>query len=475
MAAEAATRRAGIAAAVHAGASARCCSATMHASPLLAALVAARAARAGAAERPRFASALAGLGDAAGRERDPREPRALGALNDPRSLPALEALVDGRLRDRRRRAAYFYDRERLGRVRDAADRRAGAPDAGDAHATVAINNRVRRAASRAAGAAPASSRRTRPCASPPPRSSPQPAERRDGRPAAARRSPRETDAGVRDALELGARAASISAAATRRSRARGARAHRRARRPRAPRRARGAARARTRTAPSRSRTPRCARRRSASIGAIDRKAFFVDVAAQLLLRPQPGERAAARRARPRDHLRPDGRHQHGPRRDADARRLHHLRRADLFQRHAPAALDCYLLAAIPAAFVVCALVGMLLERSVIRFLYGRPLETLLATWGISLILIQTVRTDLRRAERRGREPELALGRLRDRCAASCCPGAASAIVLLRGAMVAAVVLVLLQRTRARPAGARGDAEPRDGGLPGHRDRARRHA
>ena len=52
-----------------------------------------------------------------------------------------------------------------------------------------------------------------------------------------------------------------------------------------------------------------------------------------------------------------------------------------------------------------ALVGMVLERSVIRFLYGRPLETLLATWGISLILIQTVRTDLRRAERRGREPD----------------------------------------------------------------------
>ena len=35
---------------------------------------------------------------------------------------------------------------------------------------------------------------------------------------------------------------------------------------------------------------------------------------------------------------------------------------------------------------------MVLERSVIRFLYGRPLETLLATWGISLILIQTVRS-----------------------------------------------------------------------------------
>ncbi|HEX6690951.1 MAG TPA: urea ABC transporter permease subunit UrtB [Burkholderiales bacterium] len=54
--------------------------------------------------------------------------------------------------------------------------------------------------------------------------------------------------------------------------------------------------------------------------------------------------------------------------------------------------DWYLLAAIPMAFVVSAAVGMLLERVVIRWLYGRPLETLLATWGISLMLIQAVRT-----------------------------------------------------------------------------------
>jgi urea transport system permease protein len=54
--------------------------------------------------------------------------------------------------------------------------------------------------------------------------------------------------------------------------------------------------------------------------------------------------------------------------------------------------EYYLVAAIPAAFLVAALVGMALERSVIRWLYGRPLETLLATWGISLVLIQAVRT-----------------------------------------------------------------------------------
>ena len=54
--------------------------------------------------------------------------------------------------------------------------------------------------------------------------------------------------------------------------------------------------------------------------------------------------------------------------------------------------DWYLLAAVPASFIVAAAVGMLLERVVIRWLYGRPLETLLATWGISLMLIQAVRT-----------------------------------------------------------------------------------
>ncbi len=65
---------------------------------------------------------------------------------------------------------------------------------------------------------------------------------------------------------------------------------------------------------------------------------------------------------------------------------------NLFRAHFPGAFDAYLLFAVPAAFAVSALVGMALERGVIRFLYGRPLETLLATWGISLMLIQSVRS-----------------------------------------------------------------------------------
>ncbi len=63
----------------------------------------------------------------------------------------------------------------------------------------------------------------------------------------------------------------------------------------------------------------------------------------------------------------------------------------LFQRFAPGAIEFYPLLALPVAFFVTAAVGMVLERTIIRHLYGRPLETLLATWGISLILIQLVR------------------------------------------------------------------------------------
>ncbi len=64
----------------------------------------------------------------------------------------------------------------------------------------------------------------------------------------------------------------------------------------------------------------------------------------------------------------------------------------LVQTALPSWLDYSILLAIPAAFIVSALFGILIERTVIRFLYGRPLETLLATFGISLILQQLVRT-----------------------------------------------------------------------------------
>jgi urea transport system permease protein len=63
-----------------------------------------------------------------------------------------------------------------------------------------------------------------------------------------------------------------------------------------------------------------------------------------------------------------------------------------FRVHWPGAFDWYPLAAVPVSFLAAALVGFIIERVILRFLYGRPLETLLSTFGISLFLIQSVRT-----------------------------------------------------------------------------------
>jgi urea transport system permease protein len=65
---------------------------------------------------------------------------------------------------------------------------------------------------------------------------------------------------------------------------------------------------------------------------------------------------------------------------------------DAIRSSYPGLFNYSLAIAIPLAFIVAGLIGMLIERCIIRFLYGRPLETLLATWGLSLILQQAVRT-----------------------------------------------------------------------------------
>ena len=65
---------------------------------------------------------------------------------------------------------------------------------------------------------------------------------------------------------------------------------------------------------------------------------------------------------------------------------------EVIRTSAPSLFDWSLAIALPVAFVITGAVGFAIERGVIRFLYGRPLETLLATWGISLILQQTVRS-----------------------------------------------------------------------------------
>ncbi|MHA7679749.1 urea ABC transporter permease subunit UrtB [Cupriavidus sp. PET2-C1] len=64
----------------------------------------------------------------------------------------------------------------------------------------------------------------------------------------------------------------------------------------------------------------------------------------------------------------------------------------VFRAHFASAFDWYLLFALPASFLASAVVGFVLERLVLRHLYGRPLETLLATFGVSLLLMQAVRT-----------------------------------------------------------------------------------
>ncbi len=65
---------------------------------------------------------------------------------------------------------------------------------------------------------------------------------------------------------------------------------------------------------------------------------------------------------------------------------------EVIRARAPHLFDVSLTIALPLAFVVSGAVGILIERSIIRFLYGRPLETLLATWGLSLVLQQAVRS-----------------------------------------------------------------------------------
>jgi len=62
-----------------------------------------------------------------------------------------------------------------------------------------------------------------------------------------------------------------------------------------------------------------------------------------------------------------------------------------FQAHAPGALEYYFVVSLPLAFLVSGAAGFVLERGVIRFLYGRPLETLLLTWGVSLMIQQALR------------------------------------------------------------------------------------
>ncbi|MFH1806516.1 MAG: urea ABC transporter permease subunit UrtB [Pseudomonadota bacterium] len=75
----------------------------------------------------------------------------------------------------------------------------------------------------------------------------------------------------------------------------------------------------------------------------------------------------------------------------------------------PAGSGWSLAVAVPMAFMVAGLVGIVIERTIIRFLYGRPLETLLATWGLSLVLQQTIRSIFGATNRQVMAPDFMSG------------------------------------------------------------------
>lgn len=104
-----------------------------------------------------------------------------------------------------------------------------------------------------------------------------------------------------------------------------------------------------------------------------------------------------------------------------------------------------ILVAIPAAFIVSGLTGVLMERTIIRFLYGRPLETLLATFGVSLILQQTVRSIFTALNRSVITPDWMSGSLRINDALAITYN--RLYIVLFTLIVFAVVMLVLKRTR----------------------------
>ena len=111
----------------------------------------------------------------------------------------------------------------------------------------------------------------------------------------------------------------------------------------------------------------------------------------------------------------------------------------------PDAIGFSLFVAIPAAFAVSGLVGIAIERGVIRFLYGRPLETLLATFGISLILQQAVRSIFSPLNRAVTTPEWMSGSLQIVQGLSITYN--RLYILIFAGLVFAALLLVLQRTR----------------------------
>ena len=117
---------------------------------------------------------------------------------------------------------------------------------------------------------------------------------------------------------------------------------------------------------------------------------------------------------------------------------------EIIRTFAPWLFEASLLIALPLAFLVAGAVGVLIERGVIRFLYGRPLETLLATWGVSLILQQAVRTIFGPTNRQVGTPEWMTGAVEI--------GALSlamnrVVIIVFALAVFAALIVVLRRSR----------------------------
>ena len=135
--------------------------------------------------------------------------------------------------------------------------------------------------------------------------------------------------------------------------------------------------------------------------------------------------------------------------------------------HDPLGGSWYLVALV-AAFVVTAGLGFLTERSLIRFLYGRPFESILATWGLSLILQQLARNVFGASNVEVRTPDWLQGGL------ALAEGRATAdqppVHHRRGAAVRGGHLPVPEPDAGRVQHARGDAEPADGRRHGHQHR-----
>jgi urea transport system permease protein len=111
----------------------------------------------------------------------------------------------------------------------------------------------------------------------------------------------------------------------------------------------------------------------------------------------------------------------------------------------PNAIGTSIVLAVPAAFVVAGLVGVLIERFIVRFLYGRPLETLLATFGVSLILQQVVRDIFTANNRPVESPSWMAGSLQVNDALSITYN--RLVIILFALAVFLVLQLVLKRTR----------------------------